>query len=377
MSNVSDIKRNGFMLKDSLAECGYDWWWHSFTGRDETTDEERAFFIEFFTCNPSLGKDQPVFGQLIKEDGSKDKPSYMMVKAGSWGKDKAQLHRFFGWSDVNVRDKTPFYIYADDCFMSEQLTKGHICISSQQAKDHPEWMSDAGEMSWNLVIDKRIAFNVGYGASKPLRDSEAFEMFWHAEGMKTFYTGEVIYNGKRYIVTPETCYGYADKNWGRDFTSPWVWISSNHLISRTTGKQLENSVFNIGGGRPKIGHLALENKLLSQFTYENEDYEFNFSKFWTLTQTQFDCHESENQIIWHVEQETPLHKMITDVTCQKEDMLLVNYEAPNGEKKHNRLWNGGNGVGTVSLYHRHLKEWILIDTVDATNIGCEYGEYDN
>ena len=40
------------------------------------------------------------------------------------------------------------------------------------------------------------------------------------------------------MVTPEKIYGYADKNWGRDFTSPWVWLSSNCLISQKTGKQL-------------------------------------------------------------------------------------------------------------------------------------------
>lgn len=63
------------------------------------------------------------------------------------------------------------------------------------------------------------------------RKLQLFEMFWHAEGMKTAYEGEVIWNGKKYIVTPETSYGYADKNWGKDFTSPWVWLSSNNLTS--------------------------------------------------------------------------------------------------------------------------------------------------
>ena len=53
-------------------------------------------------------------------------------------------------------------------------------------------------------------------------------------------------------------------------------------------------------------------------------------------------------------------------------MLLVNYEAPNGKKLHNRLWSGGNGVGEISLYHRNK----LIDRIHAENIGCEYGEYD-
>ena len=67
--------------------------------------------------------------------------------------------------------------------------------------------------------------------------------------------------------------------------------------------------------------------------------------------------------------------METEVTCQKRDMLLVNYEAPDGSKKHNRLWNGGNGVGTIRLYDKANGSLELVDEIEATHIGCEYGEY--
>ena len=64
MFNVHDITRNACMLKGPLARCGYDWWWHSFTAQDAETGEDRPFFIEFFVCNPALGEDRPVLGQL-------------------------------------------------------------------------------------------------------------------------------------------------------------------------------------------------------------------------------------------------------------------------------------------------------------------------
>ena len=67
--------------------------------------------------------------------------------------------------------------------------------------------------------------------------------------------------------------------------------------------------------------------------------------------------------------------METFIRCRKEDMLLVNYEAPDGSKKHNRLWNGGNGTGVIKLYEKHGKELTLVDEIEATHIGCEYGEY--
>jgi tocopherol cyclase len=102
MFNKSDLSRDAFMLKGDLADCGYDWWWHSFTGHDALTGAEKSFFVEFFTCNPHLGGKEPVFGQLPENQAHDIRPSYVMVKAGAWGEDAAQLHRFFGWQDAEV-----------------------------------------------------------------------------------------------------------------------------------------------------------------------------------------------------------------------------------------------------------------------------------
>ena len=386
MFNKHDISRDACQLFGVQAHKGYDWWWHSFTGYDEVTGKAKPFFIEFFLCNPAMGGEAPVFGQLPENQVAGDqpagdhpaggqpagrRPSYLMVKAGSWGEDAAQLHRFWGWKQIKVDWGVPFSVEADDCFLTETHTRGHVRVEGAAA--HPEWMCDDGEMSWNLQIDKQIAFNVGFGADKVFRTAEAFEMFWHAEGMKTAYSGEVVWNGRHYRISPEDCYGYADKNWGKDFTSPWVWLSSNNLTSECSGKKLLNSVFDIGGGRPKVGPVALPRKLLAAFWYEGKPYEFNFSKAWTHVHTEFDCRETDTQVIWHVEQRSSSGRMVTDITCEKKDMLLVNYESPDGEKRHKRLWNGGNGKGTVQLFE---PDGTLIDRIHAENVGCEYGEYD-
>jgi hypothetical protein len=257
---------------------------------------------------------------------------------------------------------------------------GKVAISKGECEDHPEYMCDSGEMVWDLKIDKKIAFNVGYGASKFLREVDAFEMFWHAQGMKTAYSGFVLWNGRKYLVDPETCYGYADKNWGSDFTSPWIWLSSNHLVSNITGEELKNSAFDIGGGKPKVGPLSINGKILGAFWHEGEAYEFNFSKFWTLTKTKFTCKETGDKLHWKVLMETPVAKLVVSVVCKKSDMLKINYEAPDGTKKHNNLWNGGNGTGVIKLYKKKISvknkwKWELVDDMKAYNIGCEYGEY--
>jgi len=373
--NKQDFSRNAFMLDGSFSRRGYDWWWHSFTATDEVTGESKPFFIEFFICNPSLGGEKAVLGQLKTNKENGVKPSYLMVKAGCWGNGKVQLHRFFALNDVRIKDGVPYEVEAGDCFASEFALRGSVEVSSEDSSNHPEYMCDSGSMSWDLKLDKKVAYNVGYGAGKLFRDVKAFEMYWHAQGMKTLYEGVVVLNGRRFIVTREGSYGYADKNWGRGFTSPWVWLSSNNLRSKLTGKKLEDSVFDIGGGRPKVFCFALNRQLLSAFWYEGKPYEFNFSKFWAGVKTEFSCEETDELIKWHVKQENRRNVMETDVVCRKADMLLVNYEEPDGQKRHNRLWNGGNGTGEVKLYEKTRDGLSLIDDIEALNIGCEYGEF--
>lgn len=376
MFNRKNPAKNSFMLTGSFRKQGYDWWWHSFTATDDETGAEKAFFVEFFTCNPDLGWEKPVLGQLPQNRQNGLRPSYLMVKAGCWGEEHCQLHRFFGWKDVQVHKNAPYSISADDCFASDNALRGSLRITPEEADAHPEWMCGSGEMTFDLKLDKQIAFNVGYGTSPLLRAIKAFEMYWHAEGMKTAVSGTVTLNGRRYTVRPETSFGYADKNWGSNFTSPWVWLASSALKSNITGKTLSNSAFDIGGGRPKIYFVPLERKLLGAFCYEGEEFDFNFSHFWLMVRTDFSSEETDEEIIWHVRQENLFAVMETEVHCRKRDMLLVNYESPDGEKRHNRLWNGGNGVGSVKLYRKKGGKTELVDDIAATHIGCEYGEYD-
>jgi len=360
------------MLSGAFKNHGYDWWWHSFTGTNRETGERKAFFVEYFIINPGLGQDSPVFGQT----DTYELPSYVMLKAGAWGKDAKQIHNLYS---INTLMMNPVILDIRFCGnrLTETMMKGSVSVTEQEVKDHPEYMCDAGSMEWHLKINKKTAFHVGYGASKFFRSLNAFEMFWHAEGMKTEYDGYVIYNGQTYDIKPEDCYGYADKNWGKDYTSPWVWISSNHIKSEKTDQYLKNSVFNIGGGCPKVFGIPLKKKLLIDLYYEGQDYEFNFSKFWTKTKTVFNCYETETQIVWKIQTKNKTHAMDLICTCQKDDMLLINYEAPNGEKLHNRLWNGGTGVGLIKLYQLNSEgKRSLIDTLHFDHAGCEYGEYD-
>jgi hypothetical protein len=204
---------------------------------------------------------------------------------------------------------------------------------------------------------------------------QAFDMYWHAEGMKTAYSGIIRYNGVTYNVIPERCNGYADKNWGRDFTSPWLWLSSNNLYSRVRKQKLTNSVFDIGGGRPRVFGIALDGKLLGGLFLEGREYDYNFSKPWLVSRQRFSFSETDDKGIWKVWLENKKSLLQINVICKKKDMLFINYVAPDASKKHDRLFNGGTGKAILKLYEKKREGLELIDVIEARNVGCEYGEY--
>ncbi len=376
--NVQDQSKNKYMLTGDLAEEGYDWWWHSFTGYNKKTGEAKQFFIEYYLINPALGGSEPVFGQLEENKELGIRPSYMMVKAGAVGKKGVQLHRFFGWDDVSVSEADSFAVSAGDCECTENHIVGSIKLTKKEAKEHPEYMCDGGSMSWDLYIDKQIAFNVGMGTDRVVRELARYEMAWHAEGIKSAYGGTVTLGKDEYVVRPEDCYGYADKNWGSNYTIPWIWLSSNDIVSRISGKRLENTAFVIGGGRPKVGNVEIEGELLGALWLEGTPYEFNFAKAHTLPKTQFRVVEGKNKVTWKIIQQTPTTKMYTSIECLKTEMINNNYESPNGYIIHDKLWLGGTGTGYVKIYERGFEglkpEWKLVDYLEVSSCGCEYGE---
>lgn len=373
--NKSDISRNFYMLKGPLREKGYDWWWHNFTGYNRKTGKEKTFFIEYFICNPALGEDVPILSQEKKNRELGKKPSYAMIKVGSWGENPKQIHNFYPISDFTYAQKA-LSIQIGDCILTENHMKGYCEVSQEDAITHPEYMCDAGSMKWDLKIDKQIAYHVGYGASKLFQKLNAFEMFWHAEGIKTKYSGTVEYDNEIYDIIADKSFGYADKNWGSDFTSPWLWISSCNMKSLLTGKNLTNSAVEFGGGRPKIFGITLDRRLLGGLYYEGKMYDYNFSKFWTGSHIDFSFEEGETYHTWKLIAQNHDSVMHLVLKCKKDEMLKINYEAPNAKKLHNRLWNGGTGFGRIKLYEKKSDFKVLIDEIEFRNTGCEYGEYD-
>jgi len=172
--------RNGYMLSGNRARRGYDWWWHSFVATNEKTGEKRPYFIEYYVINPALASKEVVAGQLPANKEAGKKPCYAMIKAGRWGETgKAQLHNLYPVSAFSAeRDRMDVRI--GEHTATETRIKGSVALSEREAREHPEYMSDSGEMSWDLEAEKILKFSVGWGTSPFFRKLDALNMFWHA-----------------------------------------------------------------------------------------------------------------------------------------------------------------------------------------------------
>lgn len=368
--------RNGYMLKGVLRRRGYDWWWHSLIGINENTGEKQPFFIEYYVINPALGSDRVIPGQLPENRQKGIKPSYAMLKAGTWGTGRAtQIHNLYPINDFSAEfDKMNVRI--GEHTATETRLKGSVKLTPAEAAAHPEYMSDAGEMRWDLKAEKVLPYSVGFGTSPFFRAINAFQMYWHAAGMFTRYEGSITFNGEKYRVEPESSAGYQDKNWGGDYTSPWVWLNCNNFTSRSSGQKLTRTSLDCGGAQPVVFGFSLPRRMLIAFYHEGKLHEFNFSKVWTNPHQVFTCPITPEKVEWNLTAWNNTGKIEIHFSCPRETMLNVNYENPDGLKRHNQLWNGGYAKGTVTLYDKVDGKYVKVDDFDGEMGGCEYGEYD-
>lgn len=263
------MNRNAFMLTNKLAYQGYDWWWHSLVGISKNSGNLQPFFIQYFVINPRLGEDKPILGQLEKNQSQGILPSYAMLRAGTWKEKAVQINNFYSINNFYA-SPTKMDVQIGQNLATETRIKGKVKLSKKQAANSPEFMSDFGEMSWNLSVQKVLSYDVGIGASLPMRLLNAFEMYWHVAGKKTLYKGKIVYNDEEFEVIPDYSYGYQDKNWGSDFTNPWVWLNCNNFISKSSNKKLNLTSLVVGGECPVLFGKPLPKKLLVAFHHEGK-----------------------------------------------------------------------------------------------------------
>lgn len=363
--NKHDAARDTFMLRGALAKQGFDVWRHCFHGVSRTTGKERGFIIEFGGFNPQLKEENPVFSQ----DGSR--PSYMFVSAIICGEDGSVLNRFFPWDSVSTGKEMDLLVSAEDCFLSETRAMGRIEVTSENVSENSEAFPEAGKFVWDLKINKRIALNLGYSTSGPLRDSEIMEAYWHTEGMETAFDGMVEWNGEIYTVNPDTSFGYADKVWGKNAGRRWEYVSGCDLTSRKNGP-LKNSAFSFGEGTQiKVGPIDTQDALAGGIYLDGETYEFNFSKMWMLTRSQTNEKRNGKKLLFAIAEETPLSRVRLKVLCDRTQMREISIRDTEGKKR--KVLMGGDGTAEMLLERKKVSlknkwEWETVDVLKGEHV---------
>ncbi|MBQ0166143.1 MAG: hypothetical protein KBT02_03430 [Treponema sp.] len=359
-------QRNMYMLRGSLKRKGYDWWRHFFTGVNKQTGEQKAFFLEYFVINPARSPQNIVMG-----NNGENKPSYVMVKAGTWGRNACQICNFYPSEELHI-SKRHLEISVGSCCLSETMLAGKVETTSADILKHPEWKSDAGCIAWNLKADKKITQSIGKYTNWIARNLKHSDMYWHAQGMKTEFSGFVIFNGIEYIVTPERSYGCSDKFWGKNLINPWIWLSSNHLVSQMNGQNLKNSAISVAECNP--ARIGKKRRVMVCFVLEGKKYEFisNGSKKNNTINYSF----FENADNLHLSMTASNRESLIDIDifCPKTDALSLMRENPMGISCFQKLWNCGNANGKLKLFKKNKKALEILEDAKIYNCGFEIND---
>ena len=347
--------KNAFLLNS--GKLGYEWWWHSLVAINENTNEIKPFFIEYYVLNPTISK-------IIQLEPL---PSYFMLKAGTWGNDSVEINNFYDLQDVSLNNTIMEIKHKDNLFYAnDKYIRGYVNNSYNNLIFQNNKTST---IQWNLTINKKLKYDLGYTTSSFFRNINLAQMYWNIDGMKTEYNGTIIYNNQKYKVISNQSYGYQDKNWGTDLTPKWIWLNCNKFKD-INGNSLNSSIA-IGGSIPVIFNIKFFETLIIIFYHKNEKYEFNFSKFWKLMKQKINIYRDNNYIYFDITAKNPQIILKINFKCLISNMLFINYQIPNGNIPHKELYNGHHAFGKVLILKRGKD--AKVETIYGELGGCEYG----
>ena len=363
--NLSDVSRNAYMLRGSLAKKGYMRWWHSFRGTCAENGLIRTFFVEYFLLNPGI-----LNNKIVLEGNS---ASFCMIKAGAFpdqDNEGVQMNAFYPITALRMT-KEPFYVKMGESSFSETHLSGSVWISDRKAMDSSR-ITDSGSMEWDLSLRKTIAFHTGAISGPFFTALNALDSFWHGEGIKTQYQGTVVINGETYEISPETCNGYADKHWGRKYQQPWLQFATNRLFSEKTGKELKYSAFAADGCYTRFLGLQLKPKLLLQLTYTGEDFEFSFARPFSFSRVKWNKKKTNKRIIWQMKACNKKSMIKCSISCPRRSLFSILYKSPDLQQGNTSLMTSGQTVGVIELYRKTPEGYLKLDTLHFEEGICMY-----
>lgn len=364
--NQSDLDRNAYMLCGPLARRGYLRWWHSFVGYGVATGERRTFFVEYLILNPVPEK---------AKRGHLPRPSYVRIRAGALpndGFDGITLSAYYPISEAKYAAK-PLYFTVGDSSLSENRISGFIDVAPEEAGLEP-YPSDCGTMEWDLEINKTLACHTGIIASPLFCALNALDSFWHGEGIRTEFRGIVECNGESFEIQPETCFGYADKHWGRNYNSPWLQLASCRLYSERNEKYLKHSALAVNGCCPRFLFFRFKPSLFLQLTYTGEDFYYSFTQPLQTLGIKWGIKENRSQVTWRIKAQNKDSLLKLTMHSLRSNMEALEYDDPAGELGNPATRRvvkvGTSAYGTIDLYRITSTGKTWIDTLTIEDGLC-------
>ena len=370
-----------YILRGKLRKRGCERWRYVFTGINKETNDERAFFIEMILVNPALSPKEPVIAQKSRPKISEDdlqyalagtasaktvgaeqavQPSYVLVKAGCYGRKARSHNKFFSVSDLTyVKNEQLFKL--GSCFFGLDELRGSVIVGKQDLIAQPELMCEVGAIDWDLHFEQEIR-------TPPLYKKKGSVLI--ASGVKALFTGTVHMFGLEYTVVPKKSFGFIDRTWGASYANPVFHLSSSNLVSQISGQPLQNSCFVLSG--------EYGGKLRAFVKVEDEILPIQKKHLFEKVTEVHNCLEMPpdadgEKLHWTVSIHRKRLVVDVDVYCKTSEMLVRDYELPEGGRNLLKILGGGNGFGEIRIYKKVRKNLELLEEARITNAICDFG----
>lgn len=387
MKTKINTKNKRYKLKYSLKNNGFDLWRFYVNAINSETGEEIPFVFEYYVINPAVSPKEMVLGftsrfqknneQLqyaltgnVSRNQADEKlvtPSFVMVRAGILTRTGKFSSRYFAPLDMEWNSRGILFNAGDgneqDCVITENQIRGYVSVSEEEVFNQPELLCKAGQFEWNLHFEEKLSF---------IPDYHRKGINWSPFGAYTIFAGAIRLDGVEYKVAPKKSFGYIEKLWGRDFTSPFFHLNSSDLTSIISGRTLADSCFVVQGEFDKnLSVFAQLDNLSVHFpAHKHHNY--------TITYNCIEMPQDEEgiKLHWTVSIHDRNTVLDVDIFCNTDQMVMRDYECPSGNRKVMKLLCSGRGYGELRLYKRVRRNLELLEHVNVNSACCEYGNFE-
>lgn len=319
-------------IKWKLEMSKYKYWWHYFLAIDNSTGEEKSFFIQYYTVNPERSSFEPKFNE----------PSYAMVRVGIWEKEGVQVSNFYGGDYFNIKNYVNEYqILMGHCVVSENYLKGKVYLGEHCAQKHNEFMSSCGEFSWELQKKNRIPYNV---------ENNIISIASNLEGFNTEFKGIIKYNGHEYRAVEGKSNGYEMKAFMNSDFGFWVNLNCNYF-QNSLGDRV-NANLNLIEISPIVMKRELNKEFSLGFNVEEKEYIYSNRVLGSSRICNYFCEEDDEKITVSLEAVNEISKIEIYFQDEKEKMMKLIYKSLDNQKDTLSFWNSGYAKGFVKLYEK-------------------------